>query len=472
MTTETPDLPVEVPQSESLLRALMGVEEAAPLTSDERRDAARTLFADLSLDTASFYGRYGVTVSAVIDAVRVRIRSAGADDGLAGWRGAALVVAASVELSARLSSDGILPSDAEYAQLTNDLSLDAVVPTIRDLYGLYQSDGSGVTATDAALASVDWTSLEVHRVGTTSIILKAESTPPGSRDRVLKLVHFLFQGVEPIRDATSRYCARAEAVRKRCAHVAEVYASGDGWVLEEFIFGPTLIEHIHEERNAGKLDHLALLHDVYVPLVRAVASLHEDGDAVHGDLNPSNVLLQTSGVPGELAGKPGEHGKVVIRFVDIGRNLLASDVIGRVRSPDAHFVAPEVARLDPDVDIEGFVADYYSLGLLLPVCLGVIEPSDLAGGSIPEELFVTEPLLARVMADLADPRADARLSLLGTEVGGSTTSLAAVADYLDQAPELPHRGAKARPSRKPSAPSRPRLLCCRHRSGGRHPESC
>jgi serine/threonine protein kinase len=401
-------------------------------------DVARRLFADFGLDTASFYGRYELTLNTAL--TEMDAASHAADDPLAGMRDTAFVLGRAVEASARLSGGGRAPTREQLATLTARLQRPDVMTTVRTLYWLdgksRDAEPGFSSARRGLLESIDWEKVRVHRLGTTSLILVVPATLPSTRQYVIKLVHFLFQGVQPIRDATRGYFAETETAREGCPHVAEVFGSGDGWIIQEYVGGWTLAEYVAEYVADPSFDpalgHLELLRSVFVPIVSALALLHDTPVAsAHADLNPSNIILQRGdGIPSELLdddlGPPG----AVIRFIDLGRNLLASDVIGRVKSPDAHFVAPEVVALEPDAPAPKQSADYYSLGLLLPVCLGLSRPADLRGGQIPEALFARAPLLARVMADLADPRPDKRLVALARDFPLKSNDLNTLAHYL------------------------------------------
>jgi serine/threonine protein kinase len=415
-----------------LLNQLMGLPSAEPTSDPERLlKTAQDLLADFSLDTATFYGRYGITLSDAAANIR-RVPSGGE---LAGLRGSALVFALAIELSARLSIEGAVPDSTELQDMTALVQSKAIMTTIKRLYELDQ-DGDDEAGEFARISRMlDWSTASVHRLGTTSLLLSVDAVAPSDKRFILKLVHFLFQTVEPIGNATRDYFVISEAARQHCPHVAEVYCSGAGWILQEYIAGPTLAEYVDHQLEQGQVDHLDMLRNIYVPITRAVASLHAQGRVVHADLNPSNIILQTTGhVPEGLATHPGDPPSAVVRLIDLGRNLLAGDVIGRVHSPDAHFVAPEVATLDPAERVVGFAADYYSLGLLLPLSLGLVGPRQLVDGAIPEALFDWEPGnsgLARTMADLADPRSTMRLRTLAADFPKRKANLITLADYLD-----------------------------------------
>ena len=258
------------------------------------------------------------------------------------------------------------------------------------------------------------------------MILRAE-TRSGSQV-VVKLLHFLFQEIRPIAESMVSHHQRIEAIRADCGYLTHCFGSGSGWLIEEYVDGSTLESFVQEKSKSidsyeGRIE---LFRRTYCAVLAAVASLHRasGGTATHADLSPSNIMVQTGGLfPGEVSEDADEGKTVRVRLIDLGRNLLASSAIGRVSSPDAHFVAPEVATLSPEGRAEDQRADYYSLGLLVPLCLGVSSSQDLLGDRLPDELFVLEPILATVATDLADPIPGRRFGLLGEPSLSSSENL-------------------------------------------------
>jgi hypothetical protein len=428
-------------KTERLFQALRG-QDVEVGHKTRNLNVARRLLADFGLDTASFYGRYGITLAKALGEMRSCTVSF---DGL---RGAAVLLGEALEASIVVSSG---QKDAETQDelvkpLTDQLRKADVIDAVRRLYGL---DGDTLPAGAACakgarntlLASISWDEIEVHRVGTTSLLLKAPRVNVADEHYLIKLVHFLFQNVAPIANATKLYYDTSLTIRNDAAGkaiVPAVRASGDGWVIQDFVDGMTVSEYLSKQRRDGNLSpksRLELLRHVYIPIVGALAHLHKKG-VVHGDLNPSNIILANT-TPRRHTGYEVASEHTPVRFIDLGRNLLASDVIGRVKSPDAHFVDPDVISLPPEAQALERTADYYSLGLLLPLCLGVASPDELRGGQIPDELFAWEPLLARVMADLADPEAAQRLEVLRrdrSKAAGRSTWRSRLAGWLAAQP--------------------------------------
>jgi serine/threonine protein kinase len=409
-----------VPDRENLtldLLEALTVADAGRCEEPPELEIARRLFADFGLDTTSFLGRYGVTLETVVE--RLRALAPSHADHLSGLRGAALLLGEAVAISARVSAEGGAANPEELRRLTGVLRCDDVIPTLRRLYGLAgrslpASAASRPGSRSRLLPGIHWGELEVHRIGTTSLLLSAPATFPDPKTYILKLVHFQFQDLKPIREATRGYYDAVKAAGKPDIGV-EVVASGDGWVVQELIPGLTLAENMAHERARDDFDLVRdrgrLLRDVFMPVLGTLAQLQGRG-VTHGDLNPSNIILQDTSAPDDHTGLGLAAGRTRVRFIDLGPNFLAAEAIGRVRSPDAEYVAPEVRKLAPDKLIPKPSADLYSLGLLLPLCLG-IAPEEFRRGRIPDDLLKGSPLLARVMADLADPKADARLTTLG-----------------------------------------------------------
>jgi serine/threonine protein kinase len=401
-----------------LLLALRG--EIYPGTCDPTDlDVARHLLADFGLDRVSFCGLHGVTLHAALNDMRC-VTSPNRDP-LSRLRGAAVLLGEAVEASARVSSGEIISQDGDQKALVRPLSPD-VIDLVRRLYGI-----DGTTLPDSAacadearatlLSEISWQDIVVHRVGTTSLLLKAPIANNPGDHRLIKLVHFHFQKLPLIGDATRCYYdvnRRIQQPHDAESLIAAVAASGEGWIIEDFIEGMTLAEFAQRERPGNVAPspkrRLELLRGVYIPIVEALAHLHSD-HVVHGDLNPSNIIL--NGTRPATESGDCDLTRISVWLIDLGRNLLASDAIGRVRSPDAQFVGQEVKSLPPEPSVLDPAADYYSLGLLLPICLGVASPQEIQGGRIPDELFAWAPLLARVMADAADPDPGCRLEMHG-----------------------------------------------------------
>jgi hypothetical protein len=106
----------------------------------------------------------------------------------------------------------------------------------------------------------------------------------------------------------------------------------------------------------------------------------------HGDLSPSNILIE-------------EHGSNYHCFlVDFGVNHLYSHLPSSGLQHDVLYVAPEVTR-DRGTPPRAS-ADYFSLAQIMIELLGVPPNRD---GTVPDLLYVWHPGIARLLEDLLDP---------------------------------------------------------------------
>jgi hypothetical protein len=197
-------------------------------------NVARRLLADFGLDTASFYGRYGVTLAEALSEMKACEASFG------GLRGAAVLLGEAVEASSIVSLGRRTPHaearDELVKPLRDQLRQPDVIDAVRRLYGLDGEtlpDGAACAkeARKTLLASISWDEIEVHRVGTTSLLLKAPRVNSSNGYYLIKLVHFLCQTVPPIACATKAYYETTLAIRKDDAGkaiVPAVRASADG----------------------------------------------------------------------------------------------------------------------------------------------------------------------------------------------------------------------------------------------------
>lgn len=159
--------------------------------------------------------------------------------------------------------------------------------------------------------------------------------------------------------AYSRFEAEANATRRvdhpRVARILDVGEdSGDAFVVMELVDGPTL----RAFRSPGETLSPAVLADIFVPLVDAVAAVHRAG-LVHRDLKPSNVGLVI-----------GDSGRPSPKLLDFGMaKVIEGDAhtttSGRILGTP-HYMSPEQALGEPTNDPR---VDVWALGVMLYECL-------------------------------------------------------------------------------------------------------
>jgi hypothetical protein len=369
------------------------------------RDKFHLVLQDLSLDQATFYGRYGCTQQSFLNKAEALLaeQPPGTRDALIS---VLLLFGRSIEMSSRFAGGGPEPGPAELDYLQQIIrAADGFSETLHRVYDFAPLDAP-LRARSESEVHLDWATMDLHRLGTTSLIFSIRTTGFDSRKLALKLNHVLFTTVGPIASATSSYFSEWGDLSRACPFTARVIGSGVGWILEEFIEGPTLREFVRA--HSQQVEPLLLTMKVFPPILEALQSFHRANNGQgHGDINPANIIIQRrSAARSEINARDSQY-EYVAYLIDMGRNLLASDTIGRVRSADASFVAPEVRQMPPDQRVVDCSADFFSLGHILAFCLGYEESDGFY--FLDERLFRDQPLLARLAAGLINNGASARL---------------------------------------------------------------
>jgi len=157
--------------------------------------------------------------------------------------------------------------------------------------------------------------------------------------------------------------ARAQA-RVRHDHVLDVYETGElggrPYIAVRLVTGGTLADWI-DERSASLEQKVALV----AQAAEGLHAAHREG-LLHGDVKPSNVLVEQS-ADGELKAWIGDFG--IATEIETGR----ADPGGLAGTPQ--FMAPELLRGDPaSADRR---SDVYSLGVtLFQVLTGTLPPGN------------------------------------------------------------------------------------------------
>lgn len=246
--------------------------------------------------------------------------------------------------------------------------------------------------------NIDFDTLRFHRHGTTSFILEGRPRVPVQgyrRPLALKCILYPYLRIPTIIRATREYMSRYGVPSREVAHVARVWASSHNWIIMDFVAGQTLREYVRRRLAAAPAAGPEIRLDVFADCGRrlfdAMADL-ERADLRHGDLSPSNIIVQD----GDLGGR--------FVLIDFGVNYLYTHTMPGLEGPDATFVAPEV-RMGQD---GGDQADLYSIGRLLILFAG---GTHAAGGPVPDSFYAETPVMARFVEDLVDGRPDNRLLL-------------------------------------------------------------
>jgi serine/threonine protein kinase len=261
---------------------------------------------------------------------------------------------------------------------------------------------------------------ELHRVGTTSLILRCPTRPRAEIDRppviALKCLLPRYHKVRAITESTHAY---REEHSLRLAGVPFVYSSTPLTIAMDFIDGPTLADVLESrvvpdhrspeqqilERALTERD-IEFIREVGLAICAKLSELAGHGNRHHLDLSPSNVILVNG---------PGEPIRVAL--IDFGHNFAIGERVGTSAAfrRASLYVAPEL--LDhPSID--DWRCDAYSLGVILLEAAAkrriqrediVAELDRLWQGERPWD---GAPGLARAIEDLIDHEPKQRLALM------------------------------------------------------------
>lgn len=418
----------------SLELATLLADSESPTTdpiSELPREALSVLLQDLSLEPATFFGRYGRTQEELLSKVKGILPTLTGDVAI-GVARAVILFGRSIEISSCLV-DASPTADPKHLEELSGLvdGSRALAETLRLIYRLDEQD---------VFSNLDWSTLNLHQIGTTSLIFKICECPDRHGEEAvfaLKLNHVLFTSVGPIAAASRNYHRDWSHLHRGCPWLVKVKASGVGWVLEEFISGVTLRQYLDRELKKvstleGRLD---LFENTYTLVLDGLSHLHDLGVG-HGDLNPSNIILQERNKANAGIVSRNPSSQFVARFIDMGRNLLAASTVGRVRAADSAFVAPEVIKQPVEEKEVAPSADYYSLGQLLVTCLGYAGHEGFY--QLPERAYAEQPQLIRHASRLVHENPEARVAYVDTLDGesGSEPRLYRLSDKLLAAVEV------------------------------------
>ncbi|MCX7806086.1 MAG: protein kinase [Planctomycetota bacterium] len=140
-----------------------------------------------------------------------------------------------------------------------------------------------------------------------------------------------------------------------CYDVGE--ASGCHYIAMEFVPGESLGARLRREGRIPEAETIG----IGIQMAKALQEAHDNG-LIHRDVKPDNILYVASNRKGELGAVCG-----TAKLADLGLAKFQHDEDTRLTQSGAalgtpHYVAPEQARGDADIDIR---ADIYSLGATL-----------------------------------------------------------------------------------------------------------
>jgi hypothetical protein len=254
-------------------------------------------------------------------------------------------------------------------------------------------------------AGLDLSDASVHRLGTTSFILRCVRND-NTRDAIaLKCLLYPYIRNRRITEATQQYATNYGPVDAGArAHMPRVLASGRRWIAMDFIEGRTLEEVLEDlPPKEGRRQGVPIdaIRRYGLPLLTALA----DVQMAHLDLTPSNIIACES-----AAGGDGSAPTVHVHLVDFGRNYLLSHDVGSggMGARQALFVAPEL--LHGRGSARSGMEDVFSVGQILLALAGF---GSGYGGFLPTKLYEEAPFLAPIVEDLIDLEPGRRLLLAG-----------------------------------------------------------
>jgi serine/threonine protein kinase len=266
----------------------------------------------------------------------------------------------------------------------------------------------------------DLAAAELHRVGTTSLILKCPTRPKAETDRPRVIaLKCLLPRYHKVRAITARTDAYKEEHSLDLPGVPYVYNSTPLTIAMDFIEGPTLADELEaravpdhrspeeqtQERAINDTD-IEFIREVGLAICEKLSKLIEHGHRHHLDLSPSNIILVNA-----------TNEPIRIALIDFGHNFAISERVGTSAAfrRASLYVAPELLD-DPSID--DWRCDAYSLGVILleAAAKRKVQKEDLAAEL--DRLWQGErpwdgaPGLARAIEELIEREPAQRLALM------------------------------------------------------------
>jgi len=244
--------------------------------------------------------------------------------------------------------------------------------------------------------ALDFDSLELYRIGTTSFILRCQIPLLAGEQLVLKCLLFPYTHIPAIADSTKNY-----SLSHHISSTVRIISSTNKWILMDFIEGLNLREFLQKRRENERQSPLLLRTDLLIsigkPLLTALTHLSQAG-LCHEDLTPSNIIIH------EKSDGSIDH----ITLIDLGRNSLYTRHTKLEANREALFVAPEI-KAGRKTET---TSDLYSFGMLL---IELADPVGVQGNIVPDSLYQYAPYLARFIEDLIETNPNYRRLIFPTK---------------------------------------------------------
>ncbi|HEY7456457.1 MAG TPA: protein kinase [Solirubrobacterales bacterium] len=372
-------------------------EHYAPPDGSDKKKLRGLLFDDVrNVLTADDYVR-----SKVIENIAKAHALTGEDEPeIRGPLGLYLGLSAAVDFALAVEPHGALPEKT--VELFRDAAALECFRTFYEIEPLYDLAGA-----------------KLHRIGTTSLILRCPVHEDRDHPRMppvvaLKCLLPRYHRVRVIRERTDKYVQEHSL---EVPSTAKIFASGHLTITMEFIEGETLAERLRRRAVSKELPKREqvrerALHDADITFIREVGlaiceclrELRENGHH-HLDLAPSNIIVVSK-----------EREPLKVRLIDLGRNFAISERVGTSAAYEraALYVAPELLQ---DNLIDSWRCDAYSLGIIL---LETAAKRELTKEDLAAELgrlwqgerpWEGAPEIARIVDELVDENPVRRLTL-------------------------------------------------------------
>ncbi len=154
------------------------------------------------------------------------------------------------------------------------------------------------------------------------------------------------------------------------------------YIVMDYIEGPNLTDYLRETSYKQEFPFHSEVEDLFASIAAAIDYAHQQG-VIHGDLKPTNILLDTHNTSRHPMGEP--------MLTDFGISRLletSTGALGRKELDMPFYISPEQAQGQPANER----SDIYSLGVMLyEICTGTRPFQGNSPASIREQHISTMP---------------------------------------------------------------------------------
>jgi serine/threonine protein kinase len=367
------------------------------------RDGLDRVASQLNLESAAFVARFGHTRPVFMESIWTQYQALAektrrSEKRVRGVLGFLWLTGRLLDLAGVQRENANVP----HADITQCNAVLTDPEVMRVFVHLYSPRKGEKTSTDVIdqWARIDWNTISIHRVGSTSVILRCEFKSDFN-ELALKCVLYPYTLLPDVQIATEKYAETI--IAGNYSSVVGVYSSTRRWILMEFVHGDTLEEVMREiavEVHDGPLDSKYVTR-LGQPILEALRQLSEApgtpaagpidragresvSGIQHQDLTPSNIIISGDWKTGTCEAK----------LIDVGRNYLFSRRLGLDDSSETVYVSPEIREGDPTL-----TSDLFSFGRILA---SLLDPFRRGRSNISDNIYQEMPEMARFIEDLTD----------------------------------------------------------------------